>query len=113
MPYLDQLFAPAQAPAFQAAQCWEGTVVSTDPTYVVMESFSRTQRWGPCQPAGAAVAVGDRVSVAMSQQGVLWLLGGAGGGTGGDSGGGGNVDGGFPDSVYGGLPLVDGNGVTR
>jgi hypothetical protein len=32
------------------------------------------------------------------------------GGAGGD-GGSGNIDGGFPDSVYGGIPLIDGGGI--
>ena len=84
MPQLDQLFARPGAPAFAGPQCWEGTVVRVDGAgaYVVLESFDRRLRWGPCQPPGAAVSVGDRVSVAMSQDGVLWLLGGAGGGSG-------------------------------
>ena len=84
MPQLDQLFARPGTPAFAGPQCWEGTVVKVDGsgTYVVLETFDGKLRWGPCQPAGAAVTVGDRVSVAMSQDGVLWLLGGGGGGSG-------------------------------
>lgn len=88
MPHLDQLFARPGTPAFAGPQCWEGTVVNVDGAgaYVVLETFDGKLRWGPCQPPGAAVSVGDRVSVAMSQDGVLWLLGGAGGGSGGDVG---------------------------
>ena len=84
MPQLDQLFAKPGVPAFSGPQCWEGTVVHLDGsgTYIVIETFDGRLRWGPCQPPGAAVTVGDRVSVAMSQDGVLWLLGGAGGGVG-------------------------------
>ena len=84
MPHLDQLFAKTSTPAFTGPQCWEGTVVRVDGAgaYVVLESFDPRLRWGPCQPPGAAVSPGDRVSVAMSQDGVLWLLGGAGGGSG-------------------------------
>jgi Collagen triple helix repeat (20 copies) len=84
MPQLDQLFAKPGTPAFAGPQCWEGTVVRVDGAgaYVVLETFDGRLRWGPCQPPGASVSVGDRVSVAMSQDGVLWLLGGAGGGSG-------------------------------
>ena len=85
MPYLDQLFAKPTPPALGAAQCWEGTVVALGKgagCYVVLESFDRQQRWGPCEPANATVTVGQRVSVAMSQDGQLWLLGGGGGGGG-------------------------------
>jgi hypothetical protein len=82
MPQLDQLFAKMGTPPFSGPQCWEGTVVATDGsgTYIVLETFDGRLRWGPCQPPGASVTVGQRVSVAMSQDGVLWLLGGAGGG---------------------------------
>jgi hypothetical protein len=108
MPYLDQLFAPEGIPAWQGAQCYEAIVVATDPAYVVLPTFDRNLRWGPCEPADAAVKVGDAVSVSQSEQGVLWLLGLGGGG----GGAGGNIDGGFPDSVFGGVPNTDGGTVS-
>ena len=111
MPALDQLFARADAPAFAGAQCWEAIVVATgsDGPTVVLPGYDRQLRWGPCMPADAAVGVGERVSVAMSEEGVPWLLGAGGGG--GSGGSGGNIDGGFPDSIYGGVPITDGGGV--
>lgn len=65
--------------------------------------------WGPVQHTGSA-KVNDLVCVAVSQEGALYVVYPAGG-SGGDSSG--NIDGGEPDSVYGGLPLIDGNGVNR
>lgn len=66
--------------------------------------------WGPVQHTGSAKA-GDTVCCAVSQEGALYIVWPAGGSSGGD--GSGNIDGGKPDSVYGGLPLIDGNGVNR
>ena len=84
MPQLDLLFERARtAPkAFDGAQCYEADVVTDNASgvYVVLPNFSRTLRWGPCQPPDAAVAVGDSVSVVISEDGVPWLVGAGGGG---------------------------------
>lgn len=63
--------------------------------------------WGPVKNKSPAVA-GDSACVAISQTGALYVVYPAGS----NGGGSGNVDGGKPDSVYGGLPVIDGNGVT-
>ena len=86
MPHLDQLFAPRGLQAFGDAQCYDATVVAVTPqgAYVVLPSFDRELRWGPCQPPDSGVAVGDKVAVIFSGGGVPWLLGlrgGEGGGT--------------------------------
>lgn len=112
MPYLDLLFEKKGLPALGGPQCYEAHVVATSSQgcYVVLPSFDRFLRWGPCSPADATVAVGDDVSVSLSEDGRPWLVGASGGG--GDGSGGGNIDGGEPDSVYGGTPIIDGDGVT-
>lgn len=114
MPDLDQIFAKPGVPAFAGPQCWSAIVVALkgDGAYVVLPGFDRQLRWGPCLPADADVGVGDAVAVTQAEDGSLWLVG-VGGGDGSGGGNGGNIDGGFPDSVYGGVPLIDGNGVTR
>lgn len=112
MPTLDQLFQKRGTPTFGAAQCFDALVVSKSAQgiFVVLPSYDRHLKWGPCQPASATVSVGDRVSVVISETGTVWLVGGGGGGSG--SGGDPNIDGGAPDSVYGGdLPVIDGGGV--
>ena len=113
MPYLDELFARSDTPAFAGPQCWAAKVVEVGDTTVsvVIPTYNTQLRW-TVAAVSASVAVGDEVGVAMDETGTLRLLGGGGDGGGGD-GGGGNIDGGFPDSVYGGLPLIDANGVVR
>ena len=111
MPTLDQEIRRAgDRRAYGGAQAFEAKVVRTtaDGPYVTIDGYDRRLRWGPCRPAGAGVAVGDAVAVAISDRGIPWLLGGGGGG---DSGGG-NVDGGEPDSVYGGTTPIDGGEVS-
>lgn len=82
MPRLDELVAPAGGKPFAGAQCWAAEVIqaAASGAYVVVPSYDRNLRWGPCHPSTAAVAVGDRVAIAISEQGEPWLLGGGGGG---------------------------------
>ena len=40
-----------------------------------LPAILKSLRWGPCQPADAPVAVGDRVGVMLSEEGVAWLVG--------------------------------------
>ena len=112
MPALDQLFSKAGVPAFAGPQCWSAIVaaIKADGPYVVLPGFDRQLRWGPCLPADAGVAIGDTVAITQAEDGSLWLVGG--GGSGGGDGGGGNIDGGFPDSVYGGVSDTDGGVVS-
>jgi hypothetical protein len=112
VPQLDQLFERSGLKAWGEAQCFEAKViaVTSQGTYVVLPSFDPMLRWGPCRPADLEAKVGDAVSVVISEQGVPWVVG-SGGGGGGDSGGG-NIDGGFPDSVYGGVSDTDGGVVS-
>ena len=115
MPYLDELFGAKGAAPFHGSQVWEAQVVAvkSDGAYVILPRYSASLRWGPLMPASLGVKVGDRIAVALSDAGVCWAVGAGDGGGGGGGDGGGNIDGGFPDSIYGGTPLVDGNGVTR
>lgn len=87
MPALDQLFAGKARPAFGGAQCWQAQIVAVNGNgiFVVIPSYDRQLRWGPCEPATAAVTVGDRLSVTMDEVGQLWLIGA--GATGGDGDG--------------------------
>jgi hypothetical protein len=76
MPYLDQLFQKAAPRAYGEPQCYDAIVVATDPeVLVVLPNFDPHLRWGPCQPAGAAVTVGRQVAVLISEAGTVWLLG--------------------------------------
>ena len=107
MPALDQLFKQPTTPRSTGAQCYEADVKRVDSrgVYVTIPGWSKQLLWGPCMPPSAVATVGDRVTVAISNQGRPWLLG-AGGGE--DP----NIDGGTPGSIYGGdLPVIDGNGV--
>lgn len=82
-PQLDQVFAKRDpVPAFGAAACFSAIVVATGAAgpFVVMPGFDRHQRWGPCQPAAAAVAPGDVVAVSFDEAGQPWLIGPGGGG---------------------------------
>jgi hypothetical protein len=65
--------------------------------------------WGPVLNPNN-VPAGTVACVAIGQQGTLYVVYPAGSG---DSASSGNVDGGKPDSVYGGLPVIDGGGVVR
>ena len=83
MPTLDQLFARPGVKAFAESQCYEATVQATGAkgVYVVLPGYDGHLRWGPCLPYGAAVTVGQRVSVVFSEDGTPWLVGiSAGGG---------------------------------
>jgi hypothetical protein len=113
VPLIDQLFETKGAAAFGGSQVWEAVVSALrgDDIYVVLPRYSNTLQWGPVLPSDLKATVGDRLAVALSDSGQAWAVGATGGSGGGE--GGGNVDGGFPDSVYGGTPLVDGNGVNR
>ena len=113
MPLIDQLFEAKGAAAFTGAQVWEAVVsaLKGDGIYVVLPRYSNTLQWGPLMPAALEAHVGDRLAVALSDTGQAWAVGATGGSGGGE--GGGNVDGGFPDSVYGGTSPIDGNGVNR
>ena len=71
----------------------------------VIPSGNWSPRGGTMPPVDAACVVG------FDDRGDPWVLQWEGTGSYG-GGGGGNVDGGEPDSVYGGTPLIDGNGVT-
>jgi hypothetical protein len=65
--------------------------------------------WGPVKNPGK-IPAGTTACVAVGQQGTLYVVSPSGSVSGGgDSSG--NIDGGEPDSVYGGLPIIDGNGV--
>ena len=82
MPDLDQLLAPPPGPSAAGnAQCFEARVTRVTPRgcYVVIDGYARGLRWGPCLPADAAVDVGDRVTVQMSNRGRPWLMLGGGG----------------------------------
>lgn len=77
MPTLDQLFAPNPPEAFGGAQSWDARVVATSPQgpLVILPSYDPQLRWGPCSPPDAAVAVGDLVSIVISETGTPWLVG--------------------------------------
>lgn len=77
MPYLDQLFRPTSGEALGGAQCWEAEVVAVTSTgaYVVLPRFDRKLRWGPIRPDHVSVAVGDKISVALSDSGIPWAIG--------------------------------------
>ena len=111
MPTLDQLFKPTGPESLPGAQCWEAQVVAVTSkgVYVVLPKYDRRLKWGPVMPVSLSAKVGDRLSVALSDAGIPWALGAGGGG--GDSGGG-NIDGGEPDSVYGGTTPIDGGEVS-
>jgi Collagen triple helix repeat (20 copies) len=81
---LDQLFQRRGIPAFAGPHCWEATVVANGAAgiFVVIPNFDAHLTWGPCEPANANVSPGQRVSVAQSENGVLWLIGPGGGGGG-------------------------------
>jgi microcystin-dependent protein len=86
MPALDQLLAPPPRPtALGNSQAWEAIVARVEPrgAYVVIPKYDKRQRWGPCLPAGAAVAVGDELVVVFSNRGRPWIVGAGGNGTGG------------------------------
>jgi hypothetical protein len=81
MPDLASLMQGSRRPpAFGGAQCYEATVkrVTGRGAWVVIPAFDRKQLWGPCLPPDAAVSVGDKIAVAMSDQGVPWVVSGAG-----------------------------------
>lgn len=86
VPDLDQLFQGSRdgRPFTAGAQCFEAEVVRVDDrgVYVVVHGYDRNLKWGPCLPTDAVRAVGDRVTVLMSNRGRPWLMGagGAGGG---------------------------------
>ena len=109
---LPDLFARRGPEPFRGAQCWEAQVVSVTGkgVYVTLPRYDRTLRWGPLMPSDFTAKVGDKLAVTLSDAGLPWAVSGKGGDGGGDTDG--NVDGGEPDSVYGGTPLIDGNGVT-
>jgi hypothetical protein len=76
MPKLDQLFQKAGLRPYGEPQCYDARVVATDPdVLVVLPNFDAHLRWGPCQPSGATVTVGQAVAVAISEAGTVWLLG--------------------------------------
>ena len=80
---LDQILTPPPvASALGNSQCFEARVTRLTPrgAMVVIPGFSNGLRWGPCLPADAAVQVGDKVTVQMSNRGRPWLTGGGGGG---------------------------------
>lgn len=108
MPSLADIVTPAGAKVLGSAQCWAAEVIQVTAAgaYVVVPSYDRNLRWGPCHPASAGVKVGDKVALAISEQGEPWLLGGGGGG-GGDTSGAGNIDGGRTGAEYDGAPILD------
>jgi hypothetical protein len=76
MPQLDLLIPQRGQTPFGNAQCYDAQVVSVSAgIYVVLPSYSRELRWGPCQPADAGVAVGDKIAVVITESGVPYLLG--------------------------------------
>jgi|SRR5215831_10033108 len=87
MTQLDLLIPPTGLRPFGDAPCVDATVVAVTAqgAYVVVPGYDRELRWGPCQPPDSGVAVGDKVSLIVSQAGTPWLIGlrpGAGGGGG-------------------------------
>ena len=56
-------------------------------------------------------AVGTECVLVFDEQGDAWVPIWAGMIPGGSGDGSGNIDGGEPDSIYGGLPRIDGNGI--
>ena len=85
-PGLDSLFQQNGAPAPATAQCFEAKVtrVNARGIFVVIPGYDRKLNWGPCLPQTATAAVGDRITVLMSNNGRPWIMG-AGGGGGGSS----------------------------
>lgn len=77
MPTFDQLFDKPGIKAFGGAQCYEATVqaVGAKGVYVVLSSYDRHLRWGPCEPFNAPVTVGQAVSVTFSEGGTPWIVG--------------------------------------
>lgn len=110
MPELYEFLAPGPT----APTAVHGRVANTpsadDELFVTIETFDgHRQWWGPCRyPGGAHLQRGDDVLIVFDERGEEWVAGGFSGG-----GSGGNVDGGFPDSTYGGTPRIDGNGIER
>jgi hypothetical protein len=84
MPQLDLLIPPRGLQPFGDAACADAEVVAVTPegAYVVLPGYDRWLRWGPCEPADAAVAVGDQVAVIFTGSGAPFLIGArSGGGT--------------------------------
>jgi hypothetical protein len=78
---------------------------------VLLPAFSTQQYFEVPETQWASAAgvpqPGDDCLVVFDDEGDAWaIVGGSG------SAGEGNIDGGRPDSVYGGLPLIDGGTVT-
>ena len=84
MPGLHDLVQKPGREAYSNSQCWDAEVISLSAQgpYVVVPSYSRQYRWGPCQPANASVTVGQHVWVMISEVGTPWIQGGGGGGGG-------------------------------
>lgn len=78
MPYIDELFKGRVPEAWGNAQCWEAEVVAVTATgtFVVLPRWDRKLRWGPIQPSHLSVSVGDKISVALSDAGIPWAIGG-------------------------------------
>jgi hypothetical protein len=109
----DQAQAQAQPAAGALVNACHGQVATTvasssDDLYVVVPSVDGgAQLWGPCawSPGGTLPSAGDDVLVIFDERETPWVM------VLDPVGGSGNIDGGHPDSIYGGTDLVDGGGV--
>ena len=95
--------------------CVHATIANTpttldDDLYVLVDAFDGgAQQWGPCRwvPANATPAAGDECMLVLAEDdSAPWVLTHAPTPTGSD-----HLDGGYPDSIYGGTGIYDGGGV--
>jgi hypothetical protein len=107
---------PASSESVARGQVAIAPASNDDSLSVVMPGFSLAYSYevpaDQWTSASNLPAAGAGCVIVFDEQGDAWvpiwegMIPG-----GGDSGG--NVDGGFPDSVYGGTQLIDGNGIAR
>jgi hypothetical protein len=104
------LFPPDVAPV----TCVHATIANTpvdfrDALYVVVDAFDGgAQQWGPCRwvPADTIPHAGDECMLVLAEDDrAPWVLTHAG------SGSSDHLDGGAPDSIYGGTDMIDGGGI--
>jgi hypothetical protein len=109
MPDLDQLNKPRTPGMAAEREVLEGTLIQSNGDFYAKVDDSQAL-WGPLI-GGTEAMVGADVCIGVAQTGQPFVLFPSAGGTAADCCT--NVDGGKPDSVYGGMCNVDGNGVVR